>query len=90
MTNSIKGRGRRRGLGGLTCSRRWLTCLRIEPIYLSHQPVGTTGESEREGEGEVKKVVTETRDGNGGSKRKKEGKKVAEFRGVNDELLFIK
>lgn len=50
------------------------------------------GESENEREeGEVKKVVTEKRDGSMARGEKKgKRKKVAEFRGVNDELLFIK
>lgn len=53
--------------------------------------IGTTGESEsaaRGRGGEVEKVVTEKRDGGVAAGKKKE--KVAEFRGVNDELLFIK
>lgn len=65
------------------------------PLYWTYLSlstrIGTTGESESKGEGrgrEVKKVVTEKRDGS--MARGKKGKKVAEFRGVNDELLFIK
>lgn len=42
----------------------------------------------------MKKVVTEKRDcgiaREDGGIKKERGKKVAEFRGVNDELLFIK
>lgn len=60
-------------------------------LYWTYPPlsatVGSTGESERS----AKKVVTGKRDG---STAKEEGggvgEKVAEFRGVNDELLFIK
>lgn len=37
----------------------------------------------------MRKVVTEKRDGST-AKGEKKRKKVAEFRGVNDELLFIK
>lgn len=40
----------------------------------------------------MKKVVTEKRNGSIArrGKKKERRKKVAEFRGVNDELLFIK
>lgn len=91
VTNSITGRGQRRGLGGLTCSRGWLTCSRIEPIYLSTPPWVPRGNLKAKGRGgEVKKVVTGKRDGSTARGGEKKGKKVAEFRGVNDELLFIK
>lgn len=39
---------------------------------------------------ERKKVVTGKRERRRRRRERKKGKKVAEFRGVNDELLFIK
>lgn len=38
VTKSIRSGGQRGGLGGLTCSLRWLTWRRIEPIHLSATP----------------------------------------------------
>ena len=73
VTNSITGRGQRRGLGGLTCSQGWLTCGRIEPVYLSTPPRGTGGECERR---MARKVVTaeKRREPGRGEEEEKKGK----------------
>lgn len=83
VTNSITGWRWRRGLRGWTCSRGWLTW---SQIYLS-TTIGTTGECGRGRGAEGGRGRTGKLSAAQGRKKKE---KVAEFRGVNDELLFIK
>lgn len=78
VTNSITGGVVEGGLGGLTCSQGRLTCRHVEPT------IRLPGAGRGGGRG-LRKVGSEK--WGGVSKGKK---KVAEIRGVNDELLFIK
>lgn len=81
VTNSITGGGVEGGLGGLTCSQGRLTCRHVEPT------IRLPGAARGVGRG-LRKVGSEKGVGGGGVSKGE--KKVAEIRGVNDELLFIK